>query len=213
MPGVLYGKGKQSYAICVAERELRRALTGDSGLHAILDVVLEGQKTTHASILKDYQRDRSAARHAHRPPGGAGSTSRSRRRSSSSSSAPRTRRASSEGGVLSQVTREIQVEALPMEIPDRLDARRLGDGDRRHAPPERPADPRGRHVPRRSRDGARHGRAADPRRGARGGARGGRGGRARGRPGEEQPEGAAEGEALRAPTRLGSGGEPGTAEG
>ena len=41
--------------IFVPERELRRVLTGAGGLHAILDVTLEGQKTTHASILKDYQ--------------------------------------------------------------------------------------------------------------------------------------------------------------
>src|SRR5262249_61878808 len=57
IPGVLYGNGKQPHAICIPERELRRVLTGPSGLHAILDVVLEGQKTTHASILKDYQQD------------------------------------------------------------------------------------------------------------------------------------------------------------
>src|SRR4051812_19212815 len=57
IPGVLYGRGKQPHPICVEERELRRALTGDSGLHAILDVTLDGQKTTHASILKDYQVD------------------------------------------------------------------------------------------------------------------------------------------------------------
>src|SRR5919109_2059409 len=55
IPGVLYGNGKQPYSICVPERELRRVLTGEGGLHAILDVVLEGQKTTHPSILKEYQ--------------------------------------------------------------------------------------------------------------------------------------------------------------
>src|SRR5713226_10507332 len=57
IPGVLYGKGKSSYAICVPERDLRRVLTGAGGLHAILDVVLEGRNTTHASILKDYKQD------------------------------------------------------------------------------------------------------------------------------------------------------------
>ena len=57
IPGVLYGKGKESHAIYVPERELRRVLTGAGGLHAILDVVLEGQSATHASILKDYQQD------------------------------------------------------------------------------------------------------------------------------------------------------------
>jgi large subunit ribosomal protein L25 len=119
IPGVLYGKGKSSHAICVPERDLRRALTGDGGLHAILDVVLEGQKTTHASILKDYQQDPIRGHISHidllevrldQPiqasvnvvlvgePAGV-----------------------KEGGVLSQVQREINVEALPMEIPEHID--------------------------------------------------------------------------------------------
>ena len=119
IPGVLYGRGKQPHAISVDERELRRALTGDSGLHAILDVTLDGQKTAHASILKDYQLDPVRGHLIHidlqevrldQPiqaqvvvelvgdPEGV-----------------------KEGGVLSQVTREINVEALPLEIPDHLD--------------------------------------------------------------------------------------------
>src|SRR5438045_5243644 len=119
IPGVLYGNGKESFAICVPERELRRVLTGESGLHAILDVVLEGQKTTHASILKDYQQDPLRGHISHvdlhevrldqpiqatvnvqlvgEPEG------------------------VKEGGVLSQVQREITVEALPMEIPEHID--------------------------------------------------------------------------------------------
>jgi large subunit ribosomal protein L25 len=54
IPGVLYGKG-HARAIAIGERELRSALTGPSGLHAILDVVLEGQKTEHHAVLKEYQ--------------------------------------------------------------------------------------------------------------------------------------------------------------
>ena len=57
IPGVLYGRGHKPHPITVSERELRRVLTGSAGLHAILDVVLEGQKATHSSILKDYQVD------------------------------------------------------------------------------------------------------------------------------------------------------------
>src|SRR4029453_16981420 len=57
VPGVLYGRGKTPPAFSVPERELRRALSGDSGLHAILDVVLAGQKTAHPAVLKDYQQD------------------------------------------------------------------------------------------------------------------------------------------------------------
>jgi large subunit ribosomal protein L25 len=119
IPGVLYGKGNSSHAISVPERELRRVLTGPSGLHAILDVVLEGQKTTHASILKEFQQDPIRGRISHvdlqevrldQPitaqvavqlvgePAGV-----------------------KEGGVLSQVQREINVEALPMEIPEHIE--------------------------------------------------------------------------------------------
>jgi ribosomal protein L25 (general stress protein Ctc) len=53
IPGVLYGKVTKPFV--VGERELRSALTGPSGLHAIVDVVIDGQKTPHA-VLKDYQR-------------------------------------------------------------------------------------------------------------------------------------------------------------
>ncbi len=81
--------------------------------------MLEGQQTTHASILKDYQQDPIRGHISHvdlqevrldRPiqasvnvqlvgePAGA-----------------------KEGGVLSQVQREINVEALPMEIPEHID--------------------------------------------------------------------------------------------
>jgi len=103
----------------VPERELRRALTGESGLHAILDVVLEGQQSAHPSILKDYQQDAVRGRITHfdlqevrldqpihasvvvdvvgESPG------------------------VKEGGVLSLVTRELNVEALPLEVPDRIE--------------------------------------------------------------------------------------------
>jgi large subunit ribosomal protein L25 len=118
IPGVLYGGGKELHAFCVAERELRRALTGDAGLHAILDVTLNGEGA-RPSILKSYQQDPVKGTLTHidlqevrldqpiqarvvvelvgEPVG------------------------VTEGGVLSQVVREITVEALPLEIPEHLD--------------------------------------------------------------------------------------------
>jgi large subunit ribosomal protein L25 len=119
IPGVLYGKGKGSYAICVPERELRRVLTGAGGLHAILDVVLEGQATTHASILKDYQQDPIRGHISH--------IDLQEVRLDQPIQASVTVQlvgepvGTKEGGVLSQVQREINVEALPMEIPEHVD--------------------------------------------------------------------------------------------
>ena len=119
IPGVLYGRGNEPHAFCVAERELRRVLTGAGGLHAILDVTLDGQNTSRPSILKSYQQDPVRGTLTHidlqevrldqpiqarvvveligEPVG------------------------VTEGGVLSQVNREITVEALPLEVPEHLD--------------------------------------------------------------------------------------------
>ena len=49
IPGVLYGRS-EPHSITIPERDLRRALTSEGGLNAILDVVLEGQQTAHPSI-------------------------------------------------------------------------------------------------------------------------------------------------------------------
>jgi large subunit ribosomal protein L25 len=119
IPGVLYGRGKSPHPFCVHERELRRALTGPAGLHAILDVVLDGQKTSHASILKDYEQDVITGRLAH--------VDLQEVRLDQPIQAQVVieligeAAGSIEGGVLSQVSREINVEALPLEVPERIE--------------------------------------------------------------------------------------------
>ena len=118
VPGVLYGKG-HTRPIVVSERHLRTAMTGPSGLHAILDVVIEGQKTVHPSILAEYQQDPLRGTIAHidlrevrldQPihatvviqlvgePAGAKT-----------------------GGMLSLVAREVHVEALPADVPEHIE--------------------------------------------------------------------------------------------
>jgi large subunit ribosomal protein L25 len=119
IPGVLYGRGKDPQTICVPERDLRRVLTGQGGLHAILDVVVEGRNTTHASILKDYQQDPLRGHISH--------IDLQEVRLDQPIQASVTVQlvgepvGAKEGGVLSQVQREINLEALPMEIPEHID--------------------------------------------------------------------------------------------
>ncbi|MFL5954487.1 MAG: 50S ribosomal protein L25 [Gaiellaceae bacterium] len=117
IPGVLYGR-ETPVAISIPERDLRHALTTRGGLNAVLDVVVEDGKE-HSSVLKEYQQhpvkghimhvDLQEVRldqpihatvplHLHGEPAGV-----------------------KEGGVLSQVTNEINVEALPMEVPEHLE--------------------------------------------------------------------------------------------
>jgi large subunit ribosomal protein L25 len=120
VPGVLYGRD-EPISICIEERELRRALTGASGLHSILDVEIDGTGKSHASILKDYQLDKVRGGVIHvdlhevrldRPITASVSV-----HLRGGDEAPGVR----EGGVLSQPLREIQVEALPLEVPEHID--------------------------------------------------------------------------------------------
>jgi large subunit ribosomal protein L25 len=117
IPGVLYGR-EQPVPIAVAERDLRAALTTRAGTHAVLDVAVDGG-STHSAILKEFQIgairgklthvdlqevrldqpiQSSVAVHLTGEPAGV-----------------------KEGGVLSQVTNEVRVEALPLEMPEHLD--------------------------------------------------------------------------------------------
>jgi large subunit ribosomal protein L25 len=120
IPGVLYGGG-EPVAICVEERELRRALTGAGGLHSILDVQIDGKGTSHSSILKDYQVDKVRGGVVHvdlqEVPLDQTITASVSVHLIGGDTAPGVR----EGGVLSQPLREIQVEALPLEMPEHID--------------------------------------------------------------------------------------------
>jgi large subunit ribosomal protein L25 len=117
IPGVLYGR-EDPVAISVPERDLRSALTGAGGANAVLDVVVDGGKA-HASVLKEYQLDRVRGTithvdlqevrldqpiHATVPLHLTGEAAGAK-----------------EGGVLTQVVTEINVEALPLEVPAAVD--------------------------------------------------------------------------------------------
>ena len=120
VPGVLYGRG-EPVAICVEERELRRALTGAGGLHSILDVQIDGTGKSHASILKDYQVDKVRGTVVHvdlqevRLDQPIHATVTLQLVGGDESPGVR------EGGVLSQPLRELSVEALPLEVPEHID--------------------------------------------------------------------------------------------
>ena len=127
IPGVLYGR-EQPVAISIPERYLRSALTTRGGLNAVLDVVIEGGKA-HSSVLKEYQQDpvRGLITHV--------DLQEVRLDQPIHATVPLTLHGEpagvKEGGVLSQVTNELNVEALPMEVPEHLevDVSELGIGD------------------------------------------------------------------------------------
>jgi large subunit ribosomal protein L25 len=119
IPGVLYGREKP-VAIAIPERALRGALTGVGGANAVLDVVVgDDGGRAHASVLKEYQQDPVRGTivhvdlqevrldrpiHATVPVHLVGEAAGTK-----------------EGGVLTHVTTEVNVEALPMEVPESLE--------------------------------------------------------------------------------------------
>ena len=117
IPGVLYGKD-QPVAISIPERDLRTALTGAGGLNAVLDVVVEGGNT-HSSVLKEYQLDKVRGIVTHVD------LQEVRLDQPIHATVPLHLTGESvgtkEGGVLTQVLTELNVEALPMEVPAALD--------------------------------------------------------------------------------------------
>ena len=129
VPGVLYGHGGEARAFAIAERELRRVLGGAHGLHTILDVTVDGDGAPRSSIVKDYQQDPMRGKVSHLD-----------LQEVRLDEAIQTQvvvelvgdpEGVTAGGVLSQVTREVNVEALPLSVPDRieLDVSALGIGD------------------------------------------------------------------------------------
>jgi large subunit ribosomal protein L25 len=127
IPGVLYGRS-DPVAISIGEREFRAALGTSAGSHAVLDVQVDGG-SAHSAILKDFQRDKVRGTILHvdlqevrldQPIQAAVSVTLV-------GDAAGVR----EGGVLTQITNEVNVEALPLEIPQHLEAdvSGLGIGD------------------------------------------------------------------------------------
>jgi large subunit ribosomal protein L25 len=120
VPGVLYGRELKSRAIAVPEPELRHALGGEHGAHAILDVVVDGEKRAHPSILKDYQRDPARGGLLHFDL----QVVRLDEAIQASVAVVLVGESvgAKAGGVVTPITRELAVEALPTEIPDQIEA-------------------------------------------------------------------------------------------
>ena len=118
VPGVLYGGGREPRAISVDERELRRALSGSHGLHAVLDVVVDRDGGPRPAILKAYQHDRLK--------GGVTHVDLQEVRLDQPIQTSVAVRLVGDapgvdaGGVLAQQLTQVGVEALPMEVPDEI---------------------------------------------------------------------------------------------
>lgn len=118
IPGVLYGKDA-ARSIAVEERALRTALSGPSGLHAIIDVVVDHQATAHHAVLAEYQRHplRGVVTHVDFHEVRLDQAIHATVSVQLVGESPGVK----QGGVLQQVTRELNVESLPGAIPEHIE--------------------------------------------------------------------------------------------
>ena len=116
VPGVLYGGGADAVPFAVDERELRHALAAQG---AVVELQLDGENTP--AVLKDSQRHPVRGQTLHvdflRVRLDVAIHAVVALELRGGDDAPGTK----EGGVLEHVTREVNIEALPNDIPERLE--------------------------------------------------------------------------------------------
>jgi large subunit ribosomal protein L25 len=116
IPGVVYG-GSGPQPIVVGERELRHALGGPSGLHAIIEVVVDGGATRHA-VVKEFQRHPVRGTLTHIDLHEVDLTQPIQ--ATVQVQLVGEARGAKLGGLVSSVIRELRVEALPTAMPDHI---------------------------------------------------------------------------------------------
>jgi large subunit ribosomal protein L25 len=119
IPGVIYSTG-DSTPIAISARDLRHAVSGPGGMHALMDVVVDGGKDARAAIIKDIQVDPVRDRVVHVD------FHEIRLDQKIATVVPVHLTGSpagvNMGGVLSQPTHEVNISVLPTAIPESLTA-------------------------------------------------------------------------------------------
>jgi large subunit ribosomal protein L25 len=116
VPGVVYADGGEARSFQVAERELRNLL-GDG--HALFDVEIEGTKAVPV-VVKEQQRHPVRENYLHVDLLEVRLDTEIEAEVAIELEGAEEAPGVKEGGVLEHVTREVTIEALPTEIPERL---------------------------------------------------------------------------------------------
>ena len=115
VPGVLYGRGADPVAFEVEIPALREALSGEAGRHAVLKLQVPGRKGDTHAVLKDYQLDPVRDRLIHID---LLEISMSEKITSTVNvRLDGEAQGVKDGGVLEQASHELEVEALPGDLP------------------------------------------------------------------------------------------------
>ncbi len=119
IPAVLYGSGQEPVAVEVEPKQISRILFSESGHNTIFDVQVHGQSTAKAMIV-DWQREPIKDQLIHID---------MKRIALDKMLRVKVRvkllgvpvGVKTEGGILDQVLREVEIECLPVDIPSHID--------------------------------------------------------------------------------------------
>jgi large subunit ribosomal protein L25 len=119
IPAVLYGSGHEPVAVEVEPKQISRILFSESGHNTIFDVQLDGQPTAKAMIV-DWQREpiKDQLIHIDLKRIALDKTLRVKVRVKLLGVPVGVK---TEGGILDQVLREVEIECLPADIPSHID--------------------------------------------------------------------------------------------
>lgn len=118
VPGILYGRGAEPVAFVVEVPALRDALSGEAGRHAVLKLQVPGRKGDTHAVLKDYQLDPVRDRLIHIDLLEISMTEKIT--STVSVRLEGEAQGVKDGGVLEQAAHELEVEALPGDLPPEI---------------------------------------------------------------------------------------------
>jgi large subunit ribosomal protein L25 len=118
IPAVVYGAGKQSLAVTVDPRVVTRILNSESGHNTIFDLTLNGEKTKAMIVDWQYEPIRGKLLHI--------DLKRIALDKVLKVSVPIVLKGEAEGvktqgGILEQMLREVEIECLPADIPSHID--------------------------------------------------------------------------------------------
>jgi len=119
IPAVVYGAGKGSLAVTVDPRVVTRILHSETGHNTIFDLALDGERTKAMIVDWQYEPIRGALLHIDLKRIAMDKTLRV--------SVPVFLKGEAEGvktqgGILEQIQREVEIECLPAHIPSHIDA-------------------------------------------------------------------------------------------
>lgn len=127
IPGVFYGQKLQAVPVSVDGRELLHVIGHEGGANAIVKLMIDGKAET--AMVKDIQRDPMRDKMVHVDFMAIAMDEKITTHVTLTIVGDSV--GVSEGGVIQQIMREVEVEALPMELPDHIevDATDIAIGD------------------------------------------------------------------------------------